>query len=269
MKRKNIQKQWDSAVESWVDFVRTGKDYYRDELNNPAMFELLGNIRGKKILDLGCGEGYNSRIMARKGAEVSGSDFSKKMIDFAIQQEKKEKLGIDYYVLDSCDLHIFKNNTFDIVASFMTLQDFENYQGAVKESCRVLKKHGHFIFSIPHPCFQGLIKNGKCITGWVSKNGHLFEKFSDTEDPQYYKVDQYFETGKYTIQWSMSRLSKFFETTSFHRTLTNYTDALHDAGLLISRLKEPKPTKKGIAKYPILKEVLRIPQSIVIEAVKC
>jgi len=64
--------QWNSAVDSWVDFVRNGKDYSREFMNNPAMFRMLGNVKEKYILDLCCGEGYNSRIMAKKGAKVVG-----------------------------------------------------------------------------------------------------------------------------------------------------------------------------------------------------
>ena len=41
-KKERIKKQWNDAAESWVDFVRKGKDYYRDELNNPATFKLIG-----------------------------------------------------------------------------------------------------------------------------------------------------------------------------------------------------------------------------------
>jgi hypothetical protein len=66
----------------------------------------------------------------------------------------------------------------------------------------------------------------------------------------------------------MKQLSHHFVTTSFHRTVTDYADALFDARFLISKLKEPKPTKKGLALYPELKKNLRIAQSIVIEAVK-
>ena len=92
VKKDNLQNRWNDAAEALINFVRTGKDYYRNELNNPAMFELLGEISGKRILDLGCGGGYNTRIMARKGAKVSGVDFSKKMIDLSVQQEKKKRI---------------------------------------------------------------------------------------------------------------------------------------------------------------------------------
>lgn len=259
---RDIQAEWDTAARAWVDFVRTGKDYHRDELNNPAMFEILGDICEKKILDLACGEGYNARIMAKKGAQVTGVDFSEEMINFAIQAEKEDILGIDYYVLDACSLYIFGENTFDIVTCFMALQDIENYQDAIKEAARVLKDGGRFVFVIPHPCFEKRVLNGTIIGGWEYKG----EK--SPENALYYKMDKYFDTHGYTISWDMERLHHHFQTTSFHRTLTDYTNALHNAGLMISKLKEPKPTKKGLKKH-CMKESLRIPQSIVIEAVKC
>jgi FkbM family methyltransferase len=90
--------EWDSALESWVNFVREGKDFYREEMNNPAFFNLLGNVRGKRILDLACGEGSNTRTLAKKGARVVGVDFSKRMIELARQEEKRDGLGIKYYV---------------------------------------------------------------------------------------------------------------------------------------------------------------------------
>lgn len=247
MKKDIIQTQWDKAAKAWVDFVRTGKDYYRTELNHPAMLEILGDIRGRRILDLGCGEGCSTRIVAKKGANVTGVDFSVRLIDYAALQEKKDKLGIDYLVLDGCNLCKFKRNSFDIVICFMALQDIDNYQDAIKEVHRILKKGGRFVFAIPHPCFERRIVGDKVISG----------------------VDRYFDTCGYTIAWNMKRLTHHFETTSFHRTLSDYADALYNAGLMISRLKEPKPTKGGLAKHPALKRVLRIPQSIVVEAVKC
>jgi hypothetical protein len=66
----------------------------------------------------------------------------------------------------------------------------------------------------------------------------------------------------------MDRLSQHFETVSFHRTLTDYADALHDAGLAICKLKEPRPTEESIQKYPELRLHLRIAQSVAIEAAK-
>lgn len=266
MRENNPKDLWNKSAQAWVDFVRTGKDYDREELNNPAMFKMLENIKGKRVLDLACGEGYNTRIIARKGAKVTGIDFSKELIGYAIKQEQKDTLGITYYISDAGNLAIFKNNTFDIVTCFMALQDIENYQKAIKEAFRVLKRRGRFVFVIPHPCFTRRIIDGKIIGGWEYKKDN---KDFSSKNALFYKVDRYFHTNKYIVQWNMGRLTRHFKSLAFHRTLTDCFRALNKAGFLISNLIEPQPTKKGLAKHPeFFGKTLRIPSSIIIEAVK-
>jgi hypothetical protein len=51
-KKNHIGKEWGDAAESWVDFVRQGKDYFRDELNTPGMLRLIGNVKRLDVLDL-------------------------------------------------------------------------------------------------------------------------------------------------------------------------------------------------------------------------
>jgi ubiquinone/menaquinone biosynthesis C-methylase UbiE len=245
-KKDRVVEQWDEAAESWVDFVRQGKDYYRDELNNPATFRLVGNVKGQLVLDLACGEGYNTRILARKGAKVTGADFSTKLIELARMEEARKKLGIDYNVSDAIDLSTFPNDYFDLVTCFMALQDIKNYEGAVSEVARILKSKGRFVFSIPHPCFEMIVDKGNRIS-------------TNT---------RYFGAAEDHIHWRMERLLKPFETTGFHRTLTDYFNVLHKDGFLVRRLVEPQPTKEGIRKHPPLKEVLLRPQSVIIESIK-
>jgi len=240
-----VVREWDEAAESWVDFVRQGKDYFRDELNNPGMFRLIGNVRNQSILDIACGEGYSTRMLARKGGKTIGTDLSRKLIEYARSQEKKERLGIRYYVADSADLSMFPPKRFDLVTCFMAIMDIERYDEAIGEVSRVLKNEGRFIFSITHPCFDYNVKDGKI-----------------EETPRY------FDSRRERVSWDMKRLLSPFNTTSFHRTLTDYSNTLNKHGLLIRRLLEPKPTKKGLAKYPPLKNVLLRPHSIIFETVK-
>ncbi|MBU6998465.1 MAG: class I SAM-dependent methyltransferase [Theionarchaea archaeon] len=256
----DVTQEWDRAAEAWTAFVRTGKDYYRDELNNPAMFDMLGSISGCKILDAACGEGYNTRIMAQKGAKITGVDFSPAMISLALQEEEREPLEIEYMVGDVCNLDMVREHTFDIVTCFMALQDIEFYAQAIQELWRVLIVKGRFVAVIPHPCFEKRIRNGEIVGGW-----EFADSASHHESPLYCKVDHYFETSSYPIQWRMARLDQHFATTSFHRTLTEYFDAFSAAGFLVSRLKEPRPRSPI---HPHLTLELRIPQSLLIEAVK-
>ncbi len=245
-RKRAVENDWDKAAESWVDFVRHGKDYYREELNNPATFSLIGDIKGATALDLACGEGHNTRILARKGAKVIGVDSSKKLIDYARRSEATEKLGIAYYVNDACNLREFQNNYFDLVTCFMALQDIENYEQAVAEAARVLKNKGRFVFSIPHPCFETLVINGRRVSA----------------------SQRYFGVVKYKIDWNMERLSRPFKTVSFHRTLTDYSNVLFRSKLFVSRLVEPQPTKDGLKRHPRLRQVLLRPQSLILESIK-
>jgi hypothetical protein len=79
---------------------------------------------------------------------------------------------------------------------------------------------------------------------------------------------RYFGTIKYPIKWEMKRLVKPFMTTSFHRTLTDYFDALHRSKLFVLMLVEPRPTQEGLLEHPPLREVLARPQSVIIESIK-
>ena len=164
MPENEVRNEWDNSSKAWADFVRTGKDHDRDALNNPATFKLIGSIEGLTVLDLCCGEGHNTRILAKKGAKVTGIDFSPRQIELAKQEEKKEKLSIKYLVMDAANLTELPDSYFDLVTCFMALQDIENYRKAVSETSRVLKPNGRFIFSIPHPCFEKITVNGKTVT---------------------------------------------------------------------------------------------------------
>jgi len=246
LRKEGVKSQWDQAAIAWVDFVRRGKDYYRDELNNPAAFSLIGDIQDKVVLDLACGEGYNTRILAREGANVVGVDFSKQLIEYARQSEAREKLGITYYVIEAANLKGFLRNHFDLVTCFMALQDIENHEQTVAEVARVLKSKGRFILSIPHPCFETIVRNRKRVSA----------------------SQRYFGVVKYAIDWDMERLAKPFKTASFHRTLTDYSAVLFKNKLCVSRFIEPQPTKQGLQKHPALRKILIRPQSIIFESIK-
>lgn len=259
-----ISREWDEASKPWADFVRTGKDHFREEMNNPAALRMVGNVRGRQLLDLSCGEGYNTRILAKKGARVIGVDFSKEMVRLARGRERKDRLGIRYCVSDAADLKEFESECFDVVTCFMALMDIERYESAISQVARVLKKNGRFVFSITHPCFEyGDTVAGGPIAEWKYEEG---TEGSAERKPTHLEVRRYFGIAKSEVSWDMDRLVKPFRTTSFHRTLTDYFQALHKSGLVVTRLVEPKPTPKGALEHPSLGKHVLIPHSIIIEA---
>jgi ubiquinone/menaquinone biosynthesis C-methylase UbiE len=261
-----VSREWDEASKSWADFVRMGKDYFREEMNNPAMLRIVGNVRDKQLLDLSCGEGYNTRILAQKGARVIGVDFSKEMIKLARQREKRDRLGIRYYVSDAADLKELESERFDVVTCFMALMDIERYEDAVSQVSRVLKKSGRFVFSITHPCFEyGDAAVGNPLAVWKYEEG---PENAEEKKAVHLEVRKYFGIAECEVSWDMKRLAKPFQTTSFHRTLTDYFEALHRSGFVVTRLVEPKPTSKGASEHPSLRKHTLIPHSIIIEAIR-
>lgn len=83
--------------------------------DNYTLLQELGDLRGKSVLDVGCGEGYFSRLVKRLGAEsVMGVDLSEKMIDIAKRKEAREGLGISYACKDLTQLDL-PGQRFDVV----------------------------------------------------------------------------------------------------------------------------------------------------------
>jgi 2-polyprenyl-3-methyl-5-hydroxy-6-metoxy-1,4-benzoquinol methylase len=128
-------------------------DFARRFLLNPVLFRLLGEVKDRKILDAGCGQGYLSRLLAKRGARVTGLEPTGVMLDYAIERERREKLGITYIRADLSDYSQLSEK-FDTVVSNMVLMDIPDYERAIANCLALLEPGGHFIFSISHPCFE-------------------------------------------------------------------------------------------------------------------
>ena len=265
MKRNDIvRKQWNQAAESFSTFVRTGKNYYCDFMNAPALKRMIGNVRGKRMLDIGCGEGFFCRFFARAGNKVTGVDISDRLIEKAVETERSEPLGVEYVAADAAHLPMLRSESFDIVYSHKALMDMPNYEGVVAEVSRVLKPSGKFAVIIEHPCFEAYrTLNGIEVSGWKKKT-----RKNQTVDYEYFWVKDYATKHSYLWEWKMDRLPLSFVTTGFHRTLSDYVNAMTTKHLLITKLDEPQPLEQGIKLVPNMKKHVRIPQSIVIEARK-
>src|SRR5438067_9423206 len=141
---------WNDSAESWTMLARAGYDVYRDHLNTPAFFAMLPNVEGLSGLDIGCGEGFNTRLLADRGARMNAIDISLVFISYAQQAETEMPRGIAYQVASAVDLP-FADASFDFAAAFMTLMDVPETDRALAECYRVVKPGGFLQFSIAHP----------------------------------------------------------------------------------------------------------------------
>jgi ubiquinone/menaquinone biosynthesis C-methylase UbiE len=265
MKIGKVREQWNYAVGSWIEFVRTRKDYYREHMNGPSLKRMIGDVKGKKLLDIGCGEGYFSRYFAGLSADVVGIDFSEEMIKAAKKEEIKCPLGVEYYIADAADLVFLESKSFDLAFSFMALMDITDFEAAIGEAYRVLRDGGRFVFVITHPCFEQRWDDGELICGWETR------KLDDgSRDFLYLWIKDYFTRHVEVVDWPEREGKRpySFTTTSYHRTLADYVNTLSEKGFVISRMDEPIPTDEGIVVHPSLNRHRRIPQSITFEAVR-
>ncbi len=69
---EDVARYWDDNAAAWAREVRQGHDVAREFMNNPALLALIGDLRDRQVLDAGCGDGYNTRMLARSGAHMTG-----------------------------------------------------------------------------------------------------------------------------------------------------------------------------------------------------
>ncbi|MET1013830.1 MAG: class I SAM-dependent methyltransferase [Paenisporosarcina sp.] len=242
-------KRWDANAELLSSLYTEQGDLHRVVLLNPALFELMESVSGKKILDAGCGEGYLSRLLANDGAtSVTSVDYSSKMIEIA-KNKTPSRLGIEFHHGNCEELSFLHDNPFDLIVSNMVFHDLADYQKALKEMYRLLVDGGEFVFSILHPCFV----TPNC--GWVK---------SEAGEKLHWKVDNYFSEGVYEQQFGGEQKVLFF-----HRTLTSYLNAIKKTGFSLESMIEPKPSEEMLHLYPSFEEDLRCADFIVFKLKRC
>src|SRR5258708_5598240 len=106
MNHRQAGRFWEGNAPAWTRLSRQGWDVYRDALNTPAFLKLLPDVTAKKGLDVGCGEGHNTRLFAGRGAEMFGVDIAPTFVRFAAEAEKERREGgeIHYAVGSALEL---------------------------------------------------------------------------------------------------------------------------------------------------------------------
>lgn len=92
---------WNEGARAFEVFVESGADYYRREVHGPALLDASAPVAGKRALDLGCGQGFFTRELARAGARVTGVDVADELIAFAREHESRDSLGIEYHAMSA------------------------------------------------------------------------------------------------------------------------------------------------------------------------
>jgi SAM-dependent methyltransferase len=212
-----------------------------DTLEKPVLLELVGEVAGLKILDLGCGDAAFGREVLESGAKsYLGVDGSYKMISLAQETLAgtggQAKLG---------DLESWNplDGVFDLVISRLVLHYIVNLDRLLAVVYQSLSKGGRLVFSVEHPVITSCNRSyppGSIRQDWI--------------------VDDYFDTGTRTPLWMGEKVMKF------HRTIEDYFTALQGAGFVVESLRESRPRREQFVSEETYQRRQRIPLFLLIAA---
>ncbi len=146
-RERQFHDNWAAAID--VDGIRVA-DYFEacTAPENRFILRQMGDIQGKRLLDLGCGAGENSVYFAKKGAHCVATDYSPGMVEVALQLADRYGVKIEGRTANAMALE-FPDNTFDLVYASNLLHHIPNPEIALKEMHRVLKPGGKACFWDP------------------------------------------------------------------------------------------------------------------------
>lgn len=179
---------------------------------------LLGDVRGRRILEVGCGGGQCSIAFAKQGALAAGLDLSDAQLDHARTLAAAEGVAVEFVHGAAESLHHFADAAWDIVFSAYAFQYVADMPRSLGECARVLTPHGRLVFSLDHP-FR-----------------NCFFDFEE-DDLTLYPARSYFDPAP--MAWTFADTGVWMH--SYHHTIAEWIDMLAQAGFRLVRLLEPSP----------------------------
>ncbi len=129
---------------------------YGADLPTEADLRLLGEVEGRRILDLGCGAGHNAVVFATQGAKVIGVDPSTDRLAEARYRAEAADVRVELHQAALADLAFLRSDSVDAAVSVMALADVDDLARVFRQVHRVLKPEAAFVCSFPHPAFAML-----------------------------------------------------------------------------------------------------------------
>ena len=213
----------------------------------PVLTSMLPDLKGKRILDLGCGFGEHCLEYVRKGAvRVVGIDISEKMLKVAMEENADPK--VEYINMPMEDIGSLKEE-FDVAISSLAFHYVENFEAVVAEIGKLLVQGGVFVFSQENPINTCHSQGDR----WTrDENGHKL----------YVNLKNYSVEGKRESTWFVDNVVKY------HRRFSTVVNNLADAGFIIERMEEPLPDDELLKKYPEYEDLFHKPDFLIVRARK-
>jgi len=208
---------------------------YGAALPTEAELRLLGDVKGRRVLDLGCGTGQAAIALARQGASVIAVDGSAEQLAVARRRAARAEVRIEWHHADLADLAFLRADSVDVAVSIDTLGELDDLARLFRQTQRVLRPNAAFVFSHEHPLAL-ITAEDRPAPGTVPHPSGPVTVSRSLFDPSPITVERGGEP-----------------VTLYPRTLAEELTTLHRAGFRVDALIEPQATGDG---RPILPAVV-------------
>jgi len=207
---------------------------------------LLPDLKGSRILDLGCGFGAFDRWAIEQGASsVVGIDLSENMLERA--RELTATDAIEFRRGDLSDLHV-PEQAFDLIYSALAFHYIEDFHKLCRVMRSKLRAGGRLVATVEHPIF-------------TAPSQDRWQKTAN--DSSIWPLDRYFDEGRRERDWIADGVVKF------HRTLQTYLNTLLGTSFNIVGVHEWQPSSAQLAENPEWKLELERPMFLIFAADAC
>ena len=215
---------------------------YGPDIPTEADFRLLGNLSGKRVLELGCGGAQSAIAFAKQGAIAIGVDHSAEQLAFARRLCEREGVKVELRHGDLADLAFVRGESIDAVFSAYAFNYVEDLNRVFRQVHRVLKQNAPLVFSVPHPAYEMIDDD-------------------DADEPLLIRRS-YFDRTPIDFDWNG------ISFTSFHHTMSDIYMGLTRSGYRVDTIIEPEPTPSG-PRSMFWHETFRyVPRTLIIRARK-
>jgi len=202
-------------------------------------------VEGKRVLDMGCGEGYGSAMLAERAGQMVGTDCSKEVIAHAAA--KYPLPNVEFRCMPA-EKQSFPDESFDVVVCLELIEHVEDYVAVMEQMHRVLKPEGTLIISTPNkdvtsPGRKRPIHDFHVHEFTIAELRELCQRyFSEVE---LYSQENPFEKSRRIVRWLMAldflRLRKLFPRRSKHRMKDGMRERLGE-----TIQEEPEPDRWAV-----------------------
>ena len=216
-----IAAAWDRGSASYQAAAALPTDvaHYGPGLPTEADLRLLGDVKGKRVLELGCGGAQASIAFAKQGATAIGVDFSVAQLDHARDLCEAEEVRVELRHGDMADLAFLRADSIDIAFSAFAFGYVEDLNRVFRQVHRVLKVGAPLVFSLPHPAARLLPGPGSGVVGPGPRS--------------------YFDKRPYESSWGGVR------SPAYHHTFSDLYMGLARSSYRVDLVLEPEPMLGG------------------------